>query len=164
MISSLRYHVCFPPIYKLVSGTIRIGHAVKGGRDGAWQSSASAGPTARSPGRLGRNGKPLGLAGWPGRRRKTKTISSSGGAIAQPARRRRSGRGHDRPGSLRHEAGGGVGHAVKGGRVKLAVRRQRRPDARSPRRNPNVMASRSLWPAGQVEVGKRKLSVVRVER
>lgn len=56
-----------------------------------------------------RNGKPFALASRPGRRRKTKTISSSGGAIAQPARRRGSGNGHDRLGSFRREAGGGEG-------------------------------------------------------
>lgn len=33
-----------------------------------------------------------------------------------------------------------------------------------PKANSNVRASRSLWPAGQVEVGNRNLSVVRVER
>ena len=68
-------------------------------------------------GELQRIGKPLGLAGRPGRRRKTDPISSSGGAVAEAARRRRSNGGHCRPGSLRREAGGGVGHAVKGGRV-----------------------------------------------
>jgi hypothetical protein len=94
-----------------------------------------------APGELKRHGKPLALAGRPGRRRKTEPISSSGGAIAEAARRRRSNGGHCRPGSLRREAGGGVGHAVKGGRVKLAVRRQRRPAGPEPRSNSDVMAS-----------------------
>ena len=65
----------------------------------SWRGAASEGLMPGAQGELQRNGKPLALAGRPGRRRKTKTISSSGGAVAQPARRRRSNGGHDRPGS-----------------------------------------------------------------
>ena len=83
-------------------------------------------------GELQRIGKPLGLAGRPGRRRKTDPISSSGGAVAEAARRRRSNGGHCRPGSLRHEAGGGVGHAVRAVGTELGRRlpaQERRPGA-----------------------------------
>jgi len=104
---------------------------------------------ARRPGaqvELQRNGKPLALASRPGRRRKTDPISSSGGAVAEAARRRRSNGGHVRPGSLRREAGGGASHVVKGGGSKLAGRRQRRPDARSPRRNPKRIGKPLVLP------------------
>ena len=100
----------------------------------SWRGAASEGLMPGAQGELQRNGKLFVLPIKAVRGRKTKTISSSGGAIAQPARRRRSGRGHDRSGSLRHEAGGGVSYAVKGGGAQLAGHRQRSSGARSPSR------------------------------
>jgi hypothetical protein len=44
------------------------------------------------------------------------------------------------------------------------VRRQRSPADLEPKSNSNVLASRSVWPAGQDEGEKRNLSVVRVAR
>ena len=61
---------------------------------------------ARRPGaqgELARNGQPFVLPIKAGRGRKTKPFSSSGVAVAKPARRRRSNGSHDRSGSLRHE-------------------------------------------------------------
>ena len=65
-----------------------------------------------------RNGKPLALAGRPGRRRKTKTISSSGVAERSPHAGGAVMAATDAQGAsgMKNDAGGGVVHAVKGGR------------------------------------------------